>query len=114
MGPTEQGGLLVNALAVSKVEACVRASVGTMTPKFAAVLAFLCDERWTNPVIQEMAVVDGMLLIGHEGDCGLNDWTGWSMGDLEGNIEGVASTSELSEEERAWLLGRVRTKITFH
>ena len=48
-----------------------------MSNKMAAIVAYIINQRWTNPAIIEIvATSDGFLLACHEGDCGCNDWLG--------------------------------------
>jgi hypothetical protein len=71
-----------------------------MSPKMAAIVAYILDEGWTDPKLVEMVVTsDGHILGRHDGDIGLNDFMG-AESDLVRNWNNLLDCAGLDEEER--------------
>ena len=71
-----------------------------MSPKMAAIVGYVCDEKFTNPAITELVITsDGFLLATHEGDIGCNDMLGGES-DLKRNWHNLLDAAGLTPEER--------------
>ncbi len=74
---------------------------------FAAILACLLREDWTEPKIEELRITyDRGLLAQTEGEVGFNLFLG-AEADLIRNIHGVAKVAELDGDELGYLVGKV-------
>ena len=74
---------------------------------FAAILACLLGEDWTNPKIEELRISpDRCLLARPAGESTFKAFLG-AEADLIRNIHGVAEVAELDGDEVGYLLGRV-------
>lgn len=74
---------------------------------FAAILACLLGEDWTDPKIEELRLTpDRCLLARPAGEASFKAFLG-AEADLIRNIHGIAGTAELDGDEVGYLLGRV-------
>lgn len=70
-----------------------------MSPKMAAIVAYILGERWTEPEIAELVINDGVVLARVVGDVGFNSFIGAAQ-DLEKNVSNLLAIAELTEAER--------------
>jgi len=79
--------------------------------KMSAIVGFILDERYSDPVIVDMTVTsDSMVLAQREGDCGMNDFIG-AFVDMWHNWKGLLWAAELTDKERAWCRGKFNAKL---
>jgi len=72
-----------------------------MSGKMSAIVAYILGEKWTDPALQEMAITsDGFVIVGVEGDCGMNDFMG-AVSDLDRNVANLIVAAELTPDEQA-------------
>lgn len=70
-----------------------------MSPKMAAIVGYVCGEKYTKPSIEELVVTsDGFVLARLEGDIGANDLVG-SYDDLDRNWKRLMGCAGLSARE---------------
>ena len=71
-----------------------------MSSKMAAIVAYISDETYTEPAINELVVTsDGFVLLEHVGDVGANNFMG-EESDLLRNWNNLLGTAGLTPEER--------------
>lgn len=74
---------------------------GGMSPKMAAIVGHITDQRLTNPHIASLeTTADGHVLAQAEGDVGHNHFIG-HMSDLHSNWSGLLDAAGMNAEERA-------------
>lgn len=82
-----------------------------MSGKMAAIVGFICDERFTRPAITELVITgDGFLLAANEGDTGCNDMLGGES-DLRRNWNNLLDAAGLTAEERIQAEGAYRAHV---
>ena len=70
-----------------------------MSPRMAAIVAYILGQRWTNPPIGRMIVTsDGVVLAERHGDCGFNDFIGAET-DLARNWDELLKIADLGPDE---------------
>ena len=75
--------------------------------KFAAILACMLGECWTNPALAELTVTSDRFLMGRsEGDIGFNEFLG-DVNDLHRNVMGLAKVADLTPDETRFLIGLI-------
>lgn len=87
-----------------------------MSGKMAAIVGYLLDEAYANPVIVEMCVTsDQMVLARLDGDVGCNQFIG-SYADLFRNWRTLITTPgvNLTTEEAAACIDLLTTKLDVH
>jgi len=71
-----------------------------MSGKMAAIVGYICDERYTEPAINELVVTsDGFVLLEHVGEVGANNFMGGES-DLLRNWHSLLDAAGLTPEER--------------
>ena len=75
-----------------------------VSDKFTAVLAYILDEKWTDPTIIGLTVLgDGLVMIAHDDDPFDNHILGHKS-DLIRNLRGVAEAVDMTPEDTRLLL----------
>lgn len=99
-GPTNIGGIRFNPASPSLLKKLHPNRFTAMSPKMAAIVAYVLGVKWTSPAIGELVVTsDGHVLARREGDIGANDFIG-SYADLSGNWSRLMTAAELTPPER--------------
>jgi Flp pilus assembly CpaF family ATPase len=71
-----------------------------MSGKMAAIVGYLCEERYTDPAINELVVTsDGFVLVEHVGEVGTNNMIG-DESDLLRNWSNLLDGAGLTLDER--------------
>ena len=77
-----------------------------MSPKMAAIVAFLVGEEWTNPTIRTLSITSDGYVVSDKHFIGTAE-------DLENNLEALIHAAELTEDETLELRG-LMLKIDDH
>lgn len=83
-----------------------------MSTKFAAVLGYLLDEEWTDPVIEDLAIDSQGFVIAYSPGARHEHVLIGTVEDLERNLERLADAAGLTQEERVALWARYSAKVT--
>jgi hypothetical protein len=85
-----------------------------MSGKMAAVVAYILEERWTEPAIAELVVTaDGLVLAHREDDPSAPEIIGQES-DLDRNLMSLIEAAGLTQEEVADFGRRQRKRISRH
>jgi len=72
-----------------------------MSGKMAAIVGYVLNEEFADPVIVKLQISDKLVLVQHRGDIGFNDIIG-ATDDLHDNWRQLLEvTSDLTDDERA-------------